>query len=309
MSAQERQPDTQLTGEKHRRLEDQLDDIISSEDLTQEPAKKKTKKTRSDTGRLAKLWVFTMNNYTDQDIQGLISSPWISHYVFQEEDEGTPHLQGVLRLKRKNRLGWLKRHVSGKAHWEACDNLGGSIIYCSKKAKRKSDGRLWQKGWHLSQEDNSKVKDPLAGKDLYSYQEEIIDIIVSEPDERKVYWFWSSKGNIGKSSLVKHLCLKYGAVCIGGKFSDAQYAIAERAAAGKTLKILIFDIPRSQGNKISYTAVENIKNGCFFSNKYKSDMVLINIPHIIMFANEGPNEFMLSPDRWVIKNLDNESDC
>ncbi len=295
------QPKTysQTTGQKRRTLDQQLDD----ED---EPPKKIQKTVRYNS-RIAKIWTFTINNPTDQMITNLISSPHISHYVFQEEDEGTPHLQGVLRLRKKHRMNWLKRHVDGGAHWEPCESLKGSILYCSKKAKRKRGGRLWTKGWKI-REEKKKVRDPLEGKELYRYQEEIIDMVLGEPDLRKVYWYWSSRGNIGKSSLVKHLCLKFGAVCIGGKFSDALYAIAEREEAGKKCDILIFDIPRSQGNKISFTAIESVKNGCFFSSKYKSNMCLMNTPHIIIFANEEPRYGGLSADRWNIKCLDNEDD-
>ena len=258
-----------------------------------------------------KLWIFTINNYTEETITTLTESPDVSHYVFQEEksQEGTPHLQGVLRLRVKKRLNWLKTHINERAHWEKCTNLGGSIIYCSRETKRRGQKRIWTKVWTVQKnQKNQTVQDPLEGKDLYNYQERIIDMVVGVPADRKIFWFWSEKGNIGKSSLVKHLCLKNGAVCIGGKFSDALYAIAERAKTKKTVKVLLFDIPRSQGNKISFVAIESVKNGCFFSSKYESSMCLINTPHVIIFANERPNTSQLSMDRWEITCLDDEED-
>ena len=287
-----------LTGEIHS-LDRELDE--------DEPERKKTKITKDKRASRRKLWIFTLNNHTITEARGLVSSTHIAKFVFQEEDEGTPHLQGVLRLKVKHRLLWLKNHISQRAHWEPCKDLMASIIYCSKEQKRAQDGRIWTKGW-IPPTAKIAVKDPLAEKDLYAYQEEIIDIVVSEPDERAVYWYWSRKGKIGKSSLVKHLVLKYHAVAMGGKFKDALYAIAERADKNKPLKVIIFDIPRSQGNKVSYTAIESIKNGCFFSGKYESRMCTINTPHMIIFANAPPNEDLLSEDRWIIKCLDYEDD-
>lgn len=75
----------------------------------------------------ARHWVFTVNgekkaledlwecwrdpiNYQDQ----------VEYLVVGKEvgEEGTFHLQGYLTLKKKQRLGWLKRNVSAHAHWE-----------------------------------------------------------------------------------------------------------------------------------------------------------------------------------------------
>uniref|UniRef100_UPI004049B2EE hypothetical protein n=7 Tax=Pseudomonadati TaxID=3379134 RepID=UPI004049B2EE len=64
-----------------------------------------------------------------------------------------------------------------------------------------------------------------------------------------------------------------------------------------------FDIPRSQLDYLSYTGIEEVKNGCFFSSKYESEMVLYNSPHIIVFANEEPTYHKLSSDRWNVVDL------
>lgn len=129
-----------------------------------------------------------------------------------------------------------------------------------------------------------------------------------EPDERTIYWFWSNKGNIGKSSLCKHLCLRYGAIALGGKVGDAMYAVGKLVAAGKPPNIVVFDVARSESHRLEYVSLEKLKNGCFFSSKYESAMVMLNPPHVIVFANEGPNESKLSDDRWKITNLDEEDD-
>lgn len=271
-----------------------------------QPPKKKLKRENA-----VVLWAFTWNSYTEENITTLLRLPFISHLCFQEEDEGTPHLQGVLRLKVKKRKQWLKDHIDSGCHWEHCRSLGGSIRYCSMKSKRRNRKRYWKKGWDVDFDPENttiEVEDPLEGLDLYSYQKEIYDIIVGKPHKRKIYWYYSKKGAVGKSSIVKSLCLKDNAVCIGGKFSDAQYAIAERVDMKRPVRILLFDIPRSQGNKVSYVALESIKNGCFFSSKYKSKQCLSNIPHIIVFANEPPQQYMLSEDRLVVRCLDDDMD-
>jgi len=66
---------------------------------------------------------------------------------------------------------------------------------------------------------------------------------------------------------------------------------------------VIFDVPRDNGNKISYKSVESIKNGMIYSPKYESKYKLFNSPHIIIFANEPPQLEKLSIDRWVVKEI------
>lgn len=82
----------------------------------------------------ARNWVFTLNNYTPEDIKTLASQEC---YLFQEEtgENKTPHLQGLLCFRNPMSLSSLKR-INGRAHWEPCKNKIASIQYCSKEATR-----------------------------------------------------------------------------------------------------------------------------------------------------------------------------
>lgn len=79
-------------------------------------------------------WVFTLNNYTPEDIKELAQQEC---YLFQEEtgENGTPHLQGILCFKNPMSLSSMKK-INGRAHWEACKNKIASIQYCSKEKTR-----------------------------------------------------------------------------------------------------------------------------------------------------------------------------
>jgi len=65
----------------------------------------------------------------------------------------------------------------------------------------------------------------------------------------------------------------------------------------------VFDIPRTNIDYLNYEAIESIKNGCFFSGKYECTQVIMNCPHVIIFANSPPLEHKLSIDRWHIINI------
>jgi len=93
-----------------------------------------SQKTRS------RAWCFTINNFTEEDekeIQGIDGD-----YVYQPEvgEKGTPHLQGVLRLKHAKTFSAMKK-VNGRAHWERCKNWIASVQYCMKQETSAGDIR------------------------------------------------------------------------------------------------------------------------------------------------------------------------
>lgn len=70
-----------------------------------------------------KYWVFTLNNYTEDDITHLSSLVEKSKVEFiawgcEIGEEGTPHLQGHLELKSRSRLTTLKKLLGHRVHLE-----------------------------------------------------------------------------------------------------------------------------------------------------------------------------------------------
>lgn len=245
-------------------------------------------------------WFLTWNNYQDCpswliDLKNLGADK----YMFQEEkgEEGTPHIQGVFSFKNQKKWSELRGKVP--AYWKKCRNINAAKTYCSKVVTR--NGKTYCKGYR------KQPRDPLAGvAELYPYQKEILEMIKREPDDRKIYWYYDRKGNVGKTTLVKHLCIKHKALVLGGANRDALYGIAQTLEK-KELEIILFDIPRTNQNKLSYQALENAKNGIFFSPKYESGMCVYDPPHVVVFANALPDFDKLSEDRWIVKEIDSNS--
>ncbi len=219
--------------------------------------------------------------------------------MIQEEtgSEGTLHLQGVMSFK--NAVKWSTLRGKAKIYWKKCRNVMAAKNYCSKLESR--SGKQWVKGYKIK---GRGPRDPLDGKELYVWQQEIMELCATTPDDRSIYWYWSNSGNIGKTALAKHICLKHDGIMLGGKYKDAYYAIAARLQKNKDIDIVIFNLPRSVGNIVSYQALEGIKDGIFFSPKYEAGMVMYDPPHVLIFANMAPDLSQLSQDRWKIKCLD-----
>jgi len=237
----------------------------------------------------SKRWIFTFNNYEKykNGVAGLAEEfSKFGLYVFQEErgEQGTPHLQGCIEFNTPGRP--LERIKVDGIHWDKCKDWEASLKYCTKEESR--SGQIYT---------NIDSLKPIEVDEPYGWQLEVMDIIKTKPDKRTIYWFWESKGNMGKTSLAKYLCVKYKALYIGGSAADIKCAVAQMPVKPV---IIILGIPKCTEH-ISYKALEEIKDGLFFSGKYESGMVVMNNPHVFVFANEPPDVTMLSFDRWKIK--------
>lgn len=247
-------------------------------------------------------WFFTLNNYNMENIEYLraqfqVLSEW---FVFQEEigESGTKHLQGTIKLKAKGRPFNLFPELK-LIHWEKTKSVKNAIEYCTKEQTR--NGEIYT---------NLLLPKPLRVLDvdsLYPWQRDIYELCMTEPDDRTIYWFYDRKGATGKTALAKMLCARYGAICVSGKGTDCKHGIVDYIEKNKVAPIIIImNIPRCNIDYISYEAIESIKDGLFFSGKYESGQVVMNCPHVIIFANEHPDTSKLSADRWFISNLDED---
>ncbi len=236
---------------------------------------------------------FTFNNYVRDDILILIKlfDEICYMYCFQEEkgDSGTEHLQGVISLHRRMRR--TEFGLSKKIHFEKVRDLTQSYNYCSDIKKRSGD--IFCK--------NYKVQKHFLIKDKKKWMIDLEEIIkVKCENNRVINWYYDTKGGAGKSVFAKYLCLYYNAIYLSrGNYKDLINLIYK----SDNVNIVILDLPRNNGNRVSYDALEAIKNGIICNVKYETGMKVFDSPHIIVFSNERPDLTCLSKDRWNIKNI------
>nr|WAE43010.1 MAG: replication associated protein [Cressdnaviricota sp.] len=249
---------------------------------------------------VGKKWCFTYNNYPENWIEVMKlensqkSTIFQFNYVIGQEvgNSGTPHLQGYLEFDKERRpsaLDWPKVIHFEKAKGSRAQN----IAYCTKDGKFiHSDGFKIPKPLKLITPDRP-------------YQVELLEILSKEPDDRKVMWIWEPAGKVGKTQFAKYICAKHGGVITAGRNSDMKNAIVNyHEKAGNYPEIVILNVPREILQYVSYTGIEEVKDGCFASTKFECGMVLMNSPHLLIFANEPPRMSALSEDRWWIRRID-----
>jgi hypothetical protein len=246
--------------------------------------------------REVKQYCFTLNNYTEEELNELVKTAESAGclYIIGREigEQGTPHLQGYLKLPIKKSWSAMMKLLNNKRiHLSACKgSQKQNAIYCSKDKRYVTN--------FYEEAEPLRILD-----ELQDWMNELKVILEIQAHPRHVYWIWEPIGGTGKSSFCKFLCHKYKAIYIDeGKKSDL-INIIYNIEIVNSKSIICIDVPRDNGNTVSYKAIEQIKNGMICNTKYETGMKLFNSPHLIIFCNHPPEREKLSYDRWKIAEI------
>lgn len=93
----------------------------------------------------SKNWCFTLNNYTEEDVAAVEKLMEQADYLIcgkEVGEQGTPHLQGYVQLKKRLRLTGLKK-ILPRAHLQvARGSAQENKTYCSKDGDYKEYGQI-----------------------------------------------------------------------------------------------------------------------------------------------------------------------
>ena len=240
----------------------------------------------------AKDWCFTLNNYTSENISSIKTNDKIKRYIFQEEvgESGTPHLQGYIEFKDKVRP--LSIFSSDRFHWEKRKGTKSEAInYCCK-----IDTRAGEVFSNFYEEVRT-----ISPNQFYPYQKIINEECATTANDRRVNVI-RGEGNDGKTQLCKYLCVHKNALILAGNENDMKFGVTDYISKnGVGPKIIILNIPRGKIHKIDWGGIEQVKDGIFFSPKFKGSMCTYNSPHIYIFTNEEVDTSHLTNDKWKLR--------
>ncbi|AXH73136.1 MAG: putative viral replication protein [Cressdnaviricota sp.] len=128
-------------------------------------------------------WVFTLNNYTDEELDKIIDLE-IKYRVigFETGESGTPHLQGMLCFKEKKSMAWIKKRTTKRLHLEVMKGtFKEASDYCKKDGDFGEDGTLPMDQMQKGEVEKSKWKNVMEltkKKDFDQICEEYPDIAI-----------------------------------------------------------------------------------------------------------------------------------
>ena len=127
---------------------------------------------------------------------------------------------------------------------------------------------------------------------------------VPDPTGRTLIWAWELTGNFYKSRLTKYLVRMHGAMVTSGtiemnNIGNQVQNYIELHGCGPA--VIIADRPRDDG-PVNWKIFEDAKAGKLVNVKWKVNDVDWESPHIVIFANDDPAEFVgtkMSSDKIV----------
>lgn len=218
-------------------------------------------------------------------------------YVFQKEqtDNGYIHFQGRMSLIKKRRLGalikLLEPTVMHGCHLSPTSKEGSTSFTYVMKLDTRIEGP-----WDERTDVITYIPRQVQEIQLRSWQASVVmthDIW----DTRSINVLIDETGNIGKSTLVTYmrchkLARKVPPVCC---YKDVMRMVCDMPIS----KCYLFDMPRGvEHSSQLYTAIEEIKSGYAWDDRYRFREVFFDCPTIWLFTNKKPDAKLMSADRW-----------
>lgn len=217
---------------------------------------------------------------------------------FQEEECPSTkrhHMQGRISLKIKKRINEaIKLFPNFHLSITSKENIGNN--YYVTKQETRINGP-----WSSDDKPPPYIPRQIQEiQQLYPWQQQVVDS-ANIWDKRTINIIIDKEGNHGKSIL----CTYCGVHNIGRRvpFANSFKDIMRMIMDMPTSKLYLFDMPRAlPKDKLAdtFAAIEEIKNGHAFDDRYSFKEKYFDCPNIWVFMNKVPDTDYLSMDRWVM---------
>lgn len=234
---------------------------------------------------------------------------WCREWVFQAEKGGLTgyeHYQGRLKLKTKKRLVTLAKalsHING-IHLSptSMENIGNNF-YVTKEDTRIAGP------WYS--ENNPKAPQEMPWdlaeiKELLPWQNYVVESIAKVRNKRCIDVVYDPVGNTGKTTLTRYMLWhKLGEwVPFCENYKDMVQIVMDLPKS----PCYLIDLPRALPKKNleqMYSAIETIKGGVAYDQRYEFRRRMFGPPRVIVFTNVLPPTHYMTDDRWNIWSIKN----
>lgn len=234
---------------------------------------------------------------------------WMRKYAkrwcFQKEEgsaTGYIHYQCRISLISKKRLDCMIKWISETCrgwHVSATSNptmFAGNEFYCMKEDTRIDGPWIDRDDINLDQIPKRLRNDNMEWR---PFQQTIINMVKEEADDRTCDVLVNFAGKIGKTFMCLWMMARNQCERIPQQ-KDARDIMRMVMDLPKR-KCYFFDLPRATSGKdqgATFAAIEEIKNGYAYDDRYHFKRELFEPPHVWVFMNNRPNTNLLSADKW-----------
>jgi hypothetical protein len=246
------------------------------------------------------IWDFT--SYVDavgEIIEHLqkIAKKWV---VQQEKcpTTGRLHFQGRLSLKVKNRTEpFIPQGWCGVTHDYKSEHFD---FYATKEETRVAGP------WKDNELPRYIPRDVRKIEKLKDWQE-ILLAKIKFYEERKIIVIIDPTGGNGKSAFARFCMVhKFGQIIpMANDYKDILRIVCDAPIS----TCYFIDMPRAMRKEKLYqfySAVETIKGGYSYDDRYSFKDMLFDPPNVVIFTNSMPDLTLLTRDRWQLFLLQNE---
>lgn len=259
---------------------------------------------------------YDFTSFETEDLNNVFSfmKDFCKKWCFQMEEcptSGKKHLQGRFSLGTKRRMSSLKEVLK---EFPALTNCHLSPTSTGNQTNTfyvtKPETRILGP-W--SDKDQEEVYIPRQVReigDLYPWQKQVLTLS-KQWDTRKIYVI-SPHGNIGKSTLCAYMDVYgYG---LEIPFCNDYRDIMRMVMDMPDTRSYLIDMPRAiKKDKLfqMWSAIESVKNGYVFDDRYKFKRKRFDCPQVFVFTNQKEKDLreadLLTNDRWVFLEVNPET--
>lgn len=232
---------------------------------------------------------------------------YCKRWCFQLErgaETGYRHYQCRISLISKKRVVNMKEFLNStglpRAHFSPTSNpsfYSGNEFYVMKE-DTKIEGP-WSDRITVNESDiPSRLQSSTPA--WRPWQQHVIDICHEVPDDRTINVIFCKDGKKGKTFLSMWMKAHKRAQRIPPQKEARD--IMRLVMCLPITKVYFIDLPRASSTQIQkamYSAIEEIKNGYCYDDRYAFKDKMFDPPHVWVFTNVLPDKSLLSEDRWA----------
>ena len=252
--------------------------------------------------------------YADWHAVAAAAAPIFKRFVFQKEQAPNPesgdgtHWQFRGALHKQEWASVVTKDLIPKfpGHW----SLTSKDVHDSArhfnyvmKEQTKIEGPWSEKDLDKEPPKMTRQLQTFLENDLYPWQQELQEMI-RVPNDRTIILVYDQHGNAGKSIFAEYL--EYKNLAFELPPMRNMEDIMQFAFSFDDQKCYLVDMPRGmKKDKLAdfYAGLESLKNGVVWEKRYAGKKRRMDRPHVVVFTNCLPVFNLLTPDRWVVKEL------